>query len=106
MGEPTKTPPFLAWGLYRERVGRNMAMEWRELGPVFVNSDGNGVSGGFAHFKSIPVGWNHRIAFRRYEDGPPPLPILRPAPKQKQQPTGEPEDDQPFFGDEQDAPQD
>jgi hypothetical protein len=98
MAEDKTKKPFIAWGLYRERVGRTMAMEWRELGPVLLHSDG---SGGFGHFKSIPTGgWNYRFAFRRPEDGPPPLPILRPAPKQ-QQPPEEPDDEQPFLGDDE-----
>jgi hypothetical protein len=103
MAETSKTPPFLAWGLYREhRKSGTAAVEWRELGPVFLHSDG---SGGIGHFKSIPTGgWNHRFAFRRYGEGPPPLPVTRPAPKQQQQqPTGEADDDEAngLFDDEQ-----
>lgn len=75
-------------------------MEWRELGPVSTHDDG---SGGYGHFKSLPSGgWNHRFTFRPYGAGPPPLPVIRTAPpqRQQQQPTGEPDDEQPFFGDE------
>jgi hypothetical protein len=83
---PKKPPPFIAWGLWRENRKAGAAMEWRELGPVFTNDDG---SGGFGHFKSIPTsGWNYRFTFRPYGEGPPPLPVLRPAPKQHQ-PTGD-----------------
>jgi hypothetical protein len=90
MGTTPRTP-FVAWGLYRERIGRTVAMEWREMGVVFTHDDG---SGGIGHFKSLPCGWNHRIAFRRPEDGPPPLPVARGTPQQPQQPqpTGEPEE--------------
>jgi hypothetical protein len=97
MAETPITPPYLAWGLYRERIGRSWAMEWRELGPVFTHADG---SGGYGHFKSLPTGgWNHRFTFRRYGEGPPPLPVLRGAPKQQQHqpPTDEPDDEQPFL---------
>lgn len=73
-------------------------MEWRELGPVFLHDDR---SGGIGHFKSFPSGgWNHRFAIRRYEDGAPPLPVLRAEPKRQQkQPTAEPDDNEPssFF---------
>jgi hypothetical protein len=95
MGENNnKPPPFIAWGLYRERIGRTLAMEWRELGPVFTNADG---SGGFGHFKSLPAaGWNNRFTFRRYGEGPPPLPVLRKSAPQQQQPTGD--DDEPEAG--------
>ena len=81
MVDPTKKPPpFTAWGLWRENRKQGAAMEWRELGPVFVNGDG---SGGIGHFKSIPTsGWNYRFAFRRYGEGPPPLPVLRKGPQQ------------------------
>jgi hypothetical protein len=98
MGDTTKKPPpFLAWGLWREQRKAGSAMEWRELGPIFLNTEGSGgdCSGGMGHFKSIPTsGWNYRFTIRRYEDGPPPLPILRKAaPQQKQPPPGELDDE-------------
>ena len=96
MAETPKTPPFLAWGLYRERIGRTIAMEWRELGPVFIHSDG---SGGFAHFKCLPCGWNHRVTFRRYGEGSPPLPVLRKAAAKPQPPPEDEEPDTLFSGD-------
>jgi hypothetical protein len=92
---PKQPPPFLAWGLWREQRKAGAAMEWRELGPVFVNEDG---SGGKGHFKSIPTsGWNYRFAIRRYEDGPPPLPVLRKAAQQQPDADAEPG----LFGDDE-----
>jgi hypothetical protein len=96
MGDTNNPTPFIAWGLWRENRKQGAAMEWRELGPVFVHADG---SGGFAHLKSIPTsGWNYRINFRRPGDGPPPLPVLRPARKPKPPPEDE-EADIIFSGD-------
>ena len=101
MADQSNTPPFIAWGLYRERIGKTLAMEWRELGPVFTLADG---SGGYGHFKSLPsAGWNNRFTFRPYGAGPPPLPVLRKTAPQRQQPTGELDEDEAnsLFADEQ-----